>query len=133
MPAGRSALSLPSAGTDARQAYSRTAFVGGLAPVLGPSKHMSTRVGGTAVIREDRELLAELASLNSDMASLALRVIECSASAAEQQHYAQQLIAAGQRLQRRANGMTVVVIEGDVEAENPIALPTNTVELDWDQ
>ncbi|MGH3911421.1 MAG: hypothetical protein ACRDRM_11385 [Pseudonocardiaceae bacterium] len=85
------------------------------------------------MIREDRELLAELASLNSDMASLAMRVIECSASAAEQQHYAQRLIAAGQRLQRRANGMTVVVIEGDVEAENPIALPTNTVELDWDQ
>ena len=83
------------------------------------------------MIREDRELLAELARLNSDMASLGLRVIEGSASSAEQQHYAQRLIAAGQRLQRRANGMSGV-IEGEVEAENPIALPPNTVELDWE-
>lgn len=93
---------------------------------------MSTRVGGTAVIREDRELLAELARLNSDMASLGLRVIEGSASSAEQQHYAQRLIAAGQRLQRRANGMSGVVIEGEVAAENPITLPPHTVELDWE-
>lgn len=84
------------------------------------------------MIREDRELLAELARLNSDMAALALRVIDGSASAEEQQHYAQRLIAAGQRLQRRANGMRGVVIEGEVEAQNPIALPPNTVELDWE-
>ncbi|MPZ65762.1 MAG: hypothetical protein GEU83_09700 [Pseudonocardiaceae bacterium] len=83
--------------------------------------------------REDRELLAELARLNSDVPSLALRVMEGSASAAEQQHYAQRLIVLGERLQRRADGMRGDVVEGEVETENPIALPPNTVELDWEQ
>ncbi len=64
------------------------------------------------MIREDRELLAELARLNSDMASLGLRVMEGIAGAAEQQHYAQRLVAAGERLQRRADGISDVVIEG---------------------
>lgn len=81
------------------------------------------------MIREDRELLAELARLNSDMASLAMRVMEGSASAAEQQHYAQRLIVAGQCLQRRAEK---TVVEGEIEAEQPIALPENTVECDWE-
>lgn len=81
--------------------------------------------------REDRELLAELARLNSDMASLAMRVIGGSASTAEQQHYAQRLIAAGRRLQRRAEENDQAVIEGEIVAEEPIALPAHTVELDW--
>lgn len=81
--------------------------------------------------REDRELLAELARLNSDMASLAMRVMEGSASAAEQQHYAQRLITAGRRLQRRAEETGRVVIEGEVVADEPITLPAHTVELDW--
>lgn len=85
------------------------------------------------MIREDRELLAELARLNSDMASLGLRVMEGTAGAAEQQHYAQRLVAAGERLQRRADGINDVVIEGEIEAENPIALPPNTIELDREQ
>ncbi len=79
------------------------------------------------MIREDRELLAELARLNGDMAPLAMRVMEGSASAAEQQHYAQRLIVAGQRLQRRADN---TVIEGEIEAERAITLPENTVECD---
>lgn len=65
------------------------------------------------MIREDRELLAELARLNTDMASLGLRVVEGSASAAEQRHYAERLIAVGKRLQRRADGMGGAVIEGE--------------------
>lgn len=81
--------------------------------------------------REDRELLAELARLNSDMASLAMRVMEGSASAAEQQHYAQRLITAGRRLQRRAEETGRVVLEGEVVADEPITLPAHTVELDW--
>jgi hypothetical protein len=50
------------------------------------------------VTREDRELLAELARLSSDVAALPLRVMEGSASAVEQHDYAKRLIAAGQRL-----------------------------------
>jgi len=56
------------------------------------------------VIREDRELLAELARINGELAPLAMRIMDDSAGAAEQQHYAQRLIAAGERLQRRAEG-----------------------------
>lgn len=90
----------------------------------------SQREGDAAVIREDRELLVELARLNSDMASLALRIMDGSASVAEQQHYAQRLVAAGERLQRRADGMRGVVIEGEVIAR-PTVLAEHTVELDW--
>ncbi len=85
------------------------------------------------MIREDRELLAELARLNTDMASLALRVMEGSASAAEQRHYAKRLIAAGERLQRRADGMGGAVIEGEVVAGASRALPAHTVEPEWER
>lgn len=83
------------------------------------------------MIREDRELLAELARVNGDMAALGMRIIDGSASAAEQAHYAQRLIAAGERLQRRADGMGGVVVEGDVLV-NEITFPEDTVELDWE-
>jgi hypothetical protein len=49
------------------------------------------------VIREDRELLAELARLNTAMAPLAMRMMGGTASAAEQKDYAQRLVAAGER------------------------------------
>ncbi|HET9255191.1 MAG TPA: hypothetical protein VFO16_08315 [Pseudonocardiaceae bacterium] len=65
------------------------------------------------MIREDRELLAELARLNRAMASLAMRMIDGTASAAEQRDYAHRLIAAGERMRKRADGMAVVVIEGE--------------------
>jgi len=52
--------------------------------------------------REDRELLAELARLNTALAPLALRIIDGSATTDEQQNYGRRLIAAGKRLQRRA-------------------------------
>jgi hypothetical protein len=58
------------------------------------------------VIREDRELLTELARLNRELAPLAMRIMEHAASAAEQADYAQRLIAAGERLRRRAAGKT---------------------------
>lgn len=80
------------------------------------------------MIREDRELLAELARLNTAMASLALRIMDGSASATEQQDYAQRLIAAGKRLQRRADEMHPPVIEGEVLADVSLALPAHTVE-----
>jgi hypothetical protein len=81
------------------------------------------------VIREDRELLTELARINGDMASLGLRVMEGSASPAEQRHYAERLIAVGQS---RADGMGGAVVEGEVLTAAPIALPEQTVELDWE-
>ncbi|MGH3873355.1 MAG: hypothetical protein ACRDSR_17910 [Pseudonocardiaceae bacterium] len=84
------------------------------------------------MIREDRELLVELARLNSDMASQALRIMEGTASAVEQQHYAQRLIAAGERLQRRADQAGEMIIDGDVEDGQLITLPEHTVELDWE-
>ena len=77
---------------------------------------------------EDRELLAELARLNSDMAPFAMRVMDGSASSAEQTHYAQRLIAAGKRLQRRANETTGMVIDGEVLANGPLTLSASTTE-----
>jgi hypothetical protein len=83
------------------------------------------------MIREDRELLAELARLNGDMASLGLRIMEGSASVIEQQRYAQRLIAAGERLHRRATGMNRSVIDGEVLADKVITFPLPILELDW--
>ncbi len=65
------------------------------------------------MIREDRELLAELARLNTAMASLALRMMDGSASAGEQHDYACRLIAAGERMRKRADGATCIVIDGE--------------------
>ncbi|MGH3763901.1 MAG: hypothetical protein ACRDTX_01905 [Pseudonocardiaceae bacterium] len=76
------------------------------------------------MIREDRELLTELARLNRAMAALAMRIMEGSASAAEQQDYAQRLIAAGERLrQRTVTDTAAVVIDGEVLANSPLSLP----------
>lgn len=80
------------------------------------------------MIREDRELLTELARLNTDMAPFAMRIMDGSVSAAEQAHYAQRLIAAGKRLQYRADEAAGVVIEGEILANGPLTLPWVTVE-----
>ncbi|MGH4007016.1 MAG: hypothetical protein ACRDTH_02395 [Pseudonocardiaceae bacterium] len=77
------------------------------------------------MIRENRELLVELNQLNTAMAPLVMRVTDGSASVAEQQDYAQRWIAAGERLQRRADG-TAQVIEGEVLVDTPPALSTRT-------
>jgi hypothetical protein len=82
------------------------------------------------VIREDRELLAELAQLNSAMAPLALRIMDGSAGTAEQAHYAQRLIAAGEWLQRRADGTAAAVVEGEVLANGILTVPVHTVAPD---
>jgi hypothetical protein len=80
------------------------------------------------VIREDRELLAELARLNREMTPLVMHMMKGSASTAEQQDYAQRLIVAGERLWRRADGMNAVVVEGEVLTNKPLALPGHPVE-----
>lgn len=82
------------------------------------------------MIREDRELLAELARINTDMASFGMRIMDGSASAAEQEHYAQRLIAAGERLKRRARTTGGTVVEGEILHEILITLPEETAELD---
>lgn len=61
-------------------------------------------------MREGREMLAELARLNTAMAPLAMRVMDGRASAIEQHNYAQHLIAAGERLRRRANDRAAVSV-----------------------
>jgi hypothetical protein len=80
------------------------------------------------MIRDDRELLAELARLNTAMASLALRIMDGSAGVTEQQNYAQRLIAAGKWLQRRANEVQYPVIEGEVLFDVSLVLSDHTVE-----
>lgn len=80
------------------------------------------------MIREDRELLAELARLNSDMTPLAMRIMDDSASAAEQQDYAQRLIIAGERLRRRVTATCGAVIDGEFCGNGPLTLPVLTVE-----
>lgn len=88
------------------------------------------------MIREDRELLAELARLTTEMAPLALRLMDGSADAGEQQRFAQRLIEAGHRLRRRAATAEQVVIDGTVvfeeapPTEGLVALPPHTVEPD---
>ena len=80
------------------------------------------------MIREDRELLAELARLNSAMASLALRMMDGSASASEQRDYAERLIAAGKRLHARADEMNYLVIDGETAVGAAVMFPGNTME-----
>jgi hypothetical protein len=80
------------------------------------------------VIREDRELLTELARLNRELAPLAMRMMEGSASIADQQDYAQRLIAAGERLRRRADGPGVAVIEEEVLTDERLMFPPQTIE-----
>lgn len=85
------------------------------------------------MIREDRELLVELTRLNTAMASLALRIMDGSASAAEQRDYGRRLIAIGQRLGRRGTETAGAVIEGEVLASSSLVLPAYTVESPREQ
>ncbi|MGH3899707.1 MAG: hypothetical protein ACRDTA_15980 [Pseudonocardiaceae bacterium] len=80
------------------------------------------------MIREDRGLLAELARINTAMPPLAMRIMDGSTSAAEQAYYADKLITAGKRLRRRVDAMAEPIVEGEVVAEGPLAIPAYTVE-----
>ena len=80
------------------------------------------------MIKEGGDLLAELACLNTAMAPLVMCIMEGTASPDEQYGYALRLIAAGERLQRRADGMHGSVVEGEVLANEPLTLPPPTVE-----
>lgn len=65
------------------------------------------------MIRADRELLATLAAVNSDVAPVAMRIMDGSATATEQRVLGQRLQAAGVSLIRRAE--PVLVIDGDAD------------------
>lgn len=65
--------------------------------------------------REDRQLLTELA-LNTAMPSLAMGIMEGTASAADQHNYARRLIAAG------------AVIDAEVLTNAPLTLPPHSVD-----
>lgn len=63
------------------------------------------------MIREDRELLAELASVNTDVVPLAMHIMEGSATGETQHEFAKRLITLGLRLHRRADETQRVIIE----------------------
>ena len=65
--------------------------------------------------REDRERLAELSRLSSDVVPLAMKIMDESVTvtAEEQCAFAERLMAMGRRLQSRASGVGSVV-EGEV-------------------
>ncbi len=69
-----------------------------------------------SMIRADRELLADLARLNSDVVPLAMQIMDDSATSEEQQTFAKRLIELGTRLNHRAHPR-VVIDSGTEEAE----------------
>ncbi|MGH3811739.1 MAG: hypothetical protein ACRDUV_04680 [Pseudonocardiaceae bacterium] len=82
------------------------------------------------MILEDRELLAALARLNSDVVPLAMKLMEGSATAEEQYSFAGRMVTLGERLKLRADATGGVVIDGQVLGVKRTALPMHTVEPD---
>lgn len=66
------------------------------------------------MIREDRELLAELARLNKQLVTFACGVMEDRLSPAEQHAVACQLVDLAEAIQSRAQRHDPGVIEGEV-------------------
>jgi hypothetical protein len=77
------------------------------------------------VIRKDRELLVELARVNTDVVPLAMHIMEESATAAEQYEFAERLIVLGQRLHRRVDEAHQIVIDGTALVPQSVALLAN--------
>jgi len=69
------------------------------------------------VIRADRELLADLARMNSDVVPLAMRIIDDNATFDERRTFADRLVELGARLLDRAH-RTGLVISDSIE-ESP--------------
>ncbi|MGH3798978.1 MAG: hypothetical protein ACRDTD_02390 [Pseudonocardiaceae bacterium] len=70
------------------------------------------------MIRADRELLADLARMNSDVVPLAMRIMDDSATFDEQRTFADRLIELGIRLRDRAH-QTGLVIDSDTVEQSP--------------
>lgn len=77
------------------------------------------------MIREDRELLAELARLNSDLVPFAMGVMEDRLSAAEQHAIACRLVDLAEAIEARTQQANAGVIEGEV-VEDDGATDTDT-------
>lgn len=69
------------------------------------------------MIRADRELLADLARLNSDVVPLAMRIMDNSATFDEQRIFADRLTELGIRFHDRAH-QTGLVIDSDSAEES---------------
>ncbi len=69
------------------------------------------------MIREDRELLAELGWLNSDVVPFAMKIMDESVTvtAEEQYDFANRLVAMGRRLEQRAHGTADGAVDGVVQ------------------
>lgn len=63
---------------------------------------------------EDRELLAALARLNSDVVSLAMKLMDGKLTAEEQYSFAGRMMALSERLKRRADATDGVAVDGEV-------------------
>jgi hypothetical protein len=61
------------------------------------------------------------------MTPLAMRIMDGSASPAEQRNYARRLITAGEWLQRRADEVSGEIVEGEVLIDEPCAIPAHIV------
>lgn len=70
------------------------------------------------MIRDDRELLADLARMNTDVVPLAMRIMDDTATFDEQRTFADRLIELATRLRDRAH-RTGLVIDGDTASDNP--------------
>lgn len=70
------------------------------------------------MIRVDRELLADLARMNTDVVPLAMRIMDDDATFDEQQTFADRLIELATRLRDRAN-QTGLVIDSDTGCAYP--------------
>jgi hypothetical protein len=92
---------------------------------------------GSPVIREDRELLAELARIKRDTAFLGMCIMDGTVSVVEQRKYAERLVAASERVRRRADGMGGIggivaaagtVVWGEMLTDVSRVLPGQSVE-----
>jgi hypothetical protein len=70
------------------------------------------------VSQQDRELLSELARVNTGVVPLAMRIIDQSATAEEQHAFAERLTGLAQRLHHRAVETQRVVAEGTVGGQS---------------
>jgi hypothetical protein len=74
------------------------------------------------MIRADRELLADFARMNSDVVTLAMQIMDDSATSEEQQTFAERLIELGTRLSHQAR-RTRIVIDGDTGTDGTEEFP----------
>ena len=72
------------------------------------------------MIRADRELLAELARMNSDVVPLAMRIMDNHATFDEQRLFADRLTELGIRLHDRAHQTVLVIDSGSAEESFPM-------------